>query len=262
MKKTLTELYNDHDNLIITGHRGASFEFPENTIPAMQKAIEAGCDMIEFDLRGTADGVPVLLHDDTIDRTSDGHGMPEEYTLAELKNFNFSYFIQDMRREAPFYEHCEIPTFEEILSQFRDKVCMNIQIYPNSPEVLREICRLYQKYDMYDHGYLTVDPEYIEPVKAFDPQIELCSTRGWETRCLPENLHLSRYEEHCRFCQPIRQFCTEETFQQIREYGLRGNVFFADTREDLNSLLALGAEGILTNRAHFICKISKELRRH
>ena len=50
MGRTLTELYNDHSHFMITGHRGASFEFPENTLLAMEKAIGAGCDMIEFDL--------------------------------------------------------------------------------------------------------------------------------------------------------------------------------------------------------------------
>ena len=99
--KTLTELYSDRGRFMITAHRGASFEFPENTAHAMRKAVEAGADMIEFDLRGTADGVPVLLHDETIDRTSDGRGMPEEHSLDELKKLNFSFWLQGMRREAP-----------------------------------------------------------------------------------------------------------------------------------------------------------------
>ena len=56
----------------ITAHRGASFDHPENTLSAMRQAVAAGADMIEFDLRATKDGVPVVLHDTTIDRTSDG----------------------------------------------------------------------------------------------------------------------------------------------------------------------------------------------
>ena len=61
--RTLTELYQDHTHFMITAHRGASFEFPENTALAMRKAVEAGADMIEFDLRGTADGVPDVRGD-------------------------------------------------------------------------------------------------------------------------------------------------------------------------------------------------------
>lgn len=259
MGRTLTELYNDHSHFMITGHRGASFEFPENTLLAMEKAIGAGCDMIEFDLRGTSDGIPVLLHDDTIDRTSDGKGEPEEYTLAELKKFNFSYYIQNMRREAPVYDKMEIPSFEEILSACRGRAAMNIQIYAKSEKVLREICRLYKKYDMYDHGYFTIYPDLIEPVRSIDPDIELCTTRGWETRTEPANLRLCRETDRCRFCQPVKEYCSAETFQLLRELGLRGNVFFADTAEDLTTLIALGAQGVLTNKAHLACEVRKNL---
>ena len=87
MSKTLTELFHDHSHFMITAHRGASFEFPENTLLSMEKAVEAGADMIEFDLRGTSDDIPILLHDETIDRTSNGKGRPEDYTLSELKKF-------------------------------------------------------------------------------------------------------------------------------------------------------------------------------
>ena len=96
--KTLTDLYSDPAHFMITAHRGASFEFPENTALSMRKAVEAGADMIEFDLRGTADGVPVLLHDETLKRTSNGSGMPEEYPLSELKAALISFQRHQDRR--------------------------------------------------------------------------------------------------------------------------------------------------------------------
>lgn len=260
MGKSLTELYNDPAHFMITGHRGASFEFPENTLLAMEKAIEAGCDMIEFDLRGTADGVPVLLHDETIDRTSNGFGEPENMTLAELKKLNFSYFLQGMRRTAPAYDRMEIPTFEEILLSCRGRAAMNIQVYAKSEAVLREICRLYKKYDMYDHGYFTIYPDWIEPVRNIDPDIELCTTRGWETRTEPANLKLCREADRCRFCQPVKEYCSVETFRLLRELGLRGNVFFSDTREETMALKQLGAQGILTNKAHLMCSFRAEMQ--
>ena len=252
--KTLTDLYSDPAHFMITAHRGASFEFPENTALSMRKAIEAGADMIEFDLRGTADGIPVLLHDETLRRTSNGDGMPEEYPLSELKKLNFSFWLQMARRETPVYEKMEIPTFEEILAEFRDKVAMNIQVYAKSDAVLREICRLFRKYDMYDRGYFTIYPELIEPVRAIDPEIELCTTRGWKERSLPETLKLCREADHCRFVQPIREFSDETTFRLMRELGLRGNVFFTDDPGEMRRLRSIGAQGILTNKAHLMCR--------
>jgi hypothetical protein len=153
----------------------------------------------------------------------------------------------------------KIPSFEEILSACRGRAAMNIQIYAKSEKVLREICRLYKKYDMYDHGYFTIYPDLIEPVRSIDPDIELCTTRGWETRTEPANLRLCRETDRCRFCQPVKEYCSAETFQLLRELGLRGNVFFADTAEDLTTLIALGAQGVLTNKAHLACEVRKNL---
>lgn len=259
MFRNLTELYNDRTHFMVTAHRGASYEFPENTLCSMEKAVEAGADMIEFDLRGTSDGVPVLLHDHTIDRTSNGTGEPETMTLSELKKLNFSYWLQDVRRTAPLYDKMEIPTFEEILVALRDKVCMNIQVYAKSEGVLKEICRLYKKYDMYDRGYFTVYPELIPAVRAIDRDIELCTTRGWQDRTDPENLRRCKEEDGCRFVQPIKNFSTAESFRLIRELGLRGNVFFCDDPDELSGLKALGAEGILTNKAHLMVQAVSRL---
>ena len=86
--RNLEELYRKTERTIVTAHRGFSGRYPENTLTAMREAIRAGADIIEFDLRPTADGIPVLLHDPTLDRTSNAHGCPEDYTLKELKKFN------------------------------------------------------------------------------------------------------------------------------------------------------------------------------
>lgn len=246
--------YCEHpEYFMITAHRGASCEFPENTLLAMQKAVEAGADMIEFDLRGTKDNIPVLLHDQTIDRTSNGTGVPEDYTLEELKKLNFSYFLQGERRTAPVYEELQIPTFEEILQALAGKTCMNIQVYAKNDETLKNICELFKKYEMYDYGYFTITPDYIEKVRAIDPEIEFCTTRGWKDRSSPEILKQCREQDHCRFVQPVREFTGKEDFALIRSLGLRSNVFFCDDPEEMRNLRSMGAHGILTNKAHLMC---------
>ena len=261
MAKTLTELYNDHSHFMITAHRGASFEFPENTLLSMEKAVEAGADMIEFDLRGTSDDIPILLHDETIDRTSNGKGRPEDYTLSELRKFNFSYYLQGMRRTAPICGDMPIPTFEEVLAKFRNKAAMNIQVYAKTEKVLREICRLFKEYDMYDHGYFTIYPENIEVVRSIDKNIELCTTRGWETRSDPANIRLCKESDNCRFIQPIKNFSTRETYSFIRDMGLRSNVFFSDEPEEIAILKEMGAEGLLTNKAHLMCEARNRMEK-
>ena len=73
-----------YDGAVLTAHRGASFEFPENTIAAFEAAIKAGAHFIEFDLYVSKDGVPVVLHDHTIDRTTSGSGLVRNLTYREI----------------------------------------------------------------------------------------------------------------------------------------------------------------------------------
>ncbi len=236
----------------VTAHRGASFELPENTVPAMERAVEAGADFIEFDLRSTAEAIPVLLHDPTIDRTSDGSGRPEEYSLAELRKFNFSFFRHGRRLESPCFDRLEIPTFEEILERFRGRVCMNIQLYTRGA-ALAEVCRLYRSFRMKESGYLTVTPDLAEEVRKIAPEAELCITPGWKERATPEMLQFCR-DAGCRFVQPIREFSTPETFRICRELGLFANVFFTDDPAGMTALAEAGADGVMTNRAELLCR--------
>lgn len=78
------------DAALVVAHRGASAEHPENTVPAFEAAARVGADVIEFDLRLTADGVPVVLHDEDLSRTTEGRGLVRETTLAQVKALDAS----------------------------------------------------------------------------------------------------------------------------------------------------------------------------
>lgn len=91
----------------VWAHRGASGYAPENTLPAFELAHTLGADGIELDVQLTRDGVPVIIHDERIDRVSDGMGFVKDYTLEELKAFN-------MNKYFPAYGKIEIPTLEEV----------------------------------------------------------------------------------------------------------------------------------------------------
>ncbi len=75
----------DPDARPVIAHRGASGQYPENTLLAFTKALEMGADAIELDVRLTTDGVPIVLHDPTLDRTTDGKGAVAGLTLAEVR---------------------------------------------------------------------------------------------------------------------------------------------------------------------------------
>ena len=249
---TLTELYN-HPGLLLTAHRGASFESAENTIPAFDAAIQAGAHFIEFDLYVSKDGVPVVLHDHTIDRTSNGSGRPEDLLLEEMRGYNFSYFHHGERHAEPLFAELPLPTFEEVLRRYRGKVCMNIQLNGKPDENgIREICRLYKEYDMTERGYLTIAwLDTIEAVRNYAPDIEYCYTPKMMDRAKIESLETCA-RMGCRFVQPVRGYISEETFAACRRLGLRANVFFSDDPAEARSFMEMGADSLLTNKIELL----------
>ncbi len=262
----LTQLHRNLDHVIVTAHRGASGCYPENTLLAMRKAVDWGADIIEFDLRVSKDGVPVLLHDETMNRTSDLEGRPEEFDLAALRCGNFSYYrfgvdaASGRRLKIPSYVKMPIPTFEEVLQEFRGKVGMNIQIYAENA-ALQEICRLYKAYHMQDHGFLTVaSEEACETIRKYDTKIEICFTPPWILRGTAEGLKKCK-ELGCRFVQPVAEHSGPDCYRLCRELGLRANCFYADTDLNIRLLLAQGAAGILSNRTDVVCDTLNELGR-
>jgi glycerophosphoryl diester phosphodiesterase len=106
---------------LVVAHRGASIEQPENTIQAFEAAIDAGADAVEFDVRMTADGHAVVMHDPEVSRTTDGTGLVSEMTLEELRKLG-------------------VPTLEEALACLSGRAAADIEIknLPGEPDFTPE----------------------------------------------------------------------------------------------------------------------------
>ena len=108
---------------LVWGHRGASGYAPENTLEAFALAAHMGADGVELDVQLTKDGEVVVIHDEFIDRTCDGHGLVKDYTLAELRKFNFN------KTHADKYAHADIPTLREVCELLAPtKLTINIEL--------------------------------------------------------------------------------------------------------------------------------------
>jgi glycerophosphoryl diester phosphodiesterase len=110
----------DPDARLVIAHRGSSAEAPENTLPAFEAAVVAGAEAIELDVRLTADGAPVVIHDSTLDRTTDRTGPVASHTLAELRALDAGWhFTPDQGRTHPYRgRDARIPTLGEVLWAF------------------------------------------------------------------------------------------------------------------------------------------------
>ncbi len=106
--------------VLVASHRAAHQNYPENSLPAIKEAINLGVDIVELDVKVTKDGVAVLMHDRTIDRTTTGKGEPSEYTLKELRKFRLLHNGKPTKNR--------IPTFDDALKLVKGKVMVDIDI--------------------------------------------------------------------------------------------------------------------------------------
>lgn len=118
LRKTL--LAENSTSVMVAAHRAAHNKYPENSLPAIQQAIDLGVDIIELDVKVTRDGVPVLMHDRTIDRTTTGSGKVEEYTLAELRALRLIH-------EGDTTDQL-IPTFREAALLSKNKILIDVDL--------------------------------------------------------------------------------------------------------------------------------------
>jgi glycerophosphoryl diester phosphodiesterase len=136
---------------LMIAHGGGQGLNPPNTLEAFEASVRLGCDVLETDLRLTRDGVLVTLHDETIDRTSDGTGRALDFSLAELKQRNFGAKFKDPTGAQPFNEHpARLATLEELFQAF-SRVPMVLEIKDRGPsgikaaETLVRLIRDYQR---------------------------------------------------------------------------------------------------------------------
>jgi glycerophosphoryl diester phosphodiesterase len=127
-------------------HRGGSLLWPENTMVAFRGAVEMGYRYIETDLHATRDGVLVLIHDDTLERTTDGSGFVWEHTLEQLKRFDAAYhFSPDGGRTYPHRgQGVTVPTLEQALEAFPE-VRINVEIKQEQPPAVEAVVEFIEK---------------------------------------------------------------------------------------------------------------------
>lgn len=127
----------------IFAHRGASGEAPENTLTAFERAVEAGADGVECDVHLSRDGVPVVIHDDTVDRTTDGRGPVQHHTLAALRALDAGAWFGDGR-----FRGARVPTLAEVLHLLVPTgLALNVELkteghlYPGLVDTVAELLR-------------------------------------------------------------------------------------------------------------------------
>jgi glycerophosphoryl diester phosphodiesterase len=119
---TIEEFYDSSARTRVIAHRGFSGAAPENTLAAIRAAIEVGADMAEIDVTLSSDSQVVVIHDETLDRTTDGSGEVSRFSLAELRELDAGTWFK------PSFAGERIPTLDEVLTAVEGRILLNVEI--------------------------------------------------------------------------------------------------------------------------------------
>jgi glycerophosphoryl diester phosphodiesterase len=211
------------------GHRGAAGHAPENTLSAIQKGIALGVDFVEIDIRRTADGVLVALHDETVNRTTNGKGRVDRLSFQDVKKFN-----------AGNGEH--IPTLEEVLKMAagRAGLMLELKIKGVAQQTVEAVREAGFKdpviYASFLHDELT-------HVRAADPEASLMVLFGR----LPHTPVARAIEYRPSHVGLRHDTATRRLVDAFHRADLLVFVYTADSPADIQHVLSVGVDGVIAN---------------
>lgn len=229
----------------LIAHRGGSAYRPENTLAAFQNSINLGVDWIEMDIQKTKDGVLVVMHDETVERTTNGTGRVEDLTFAEIRSL-----------DAGNGE--KIPTFQEVIALAKES---GVGILPEakSPHLYPNIAAQMVA-ELSDSGYTenaiiqSFDPLTLEQIHEYDPEIQLCPLFGlWEL-----NLKDPTPADATKLCPMAEMIILNPwMIKQAHVDGREVYVWFGVSEHPLIArlILAMGADGLMVDDPVALAKI-------
>ncbi|NLD87230.1 MAG: hypothetical protein GX633_03115 [Clostridiales bacterium] len=241
----------------VCAHRGFSTLAPENSMPAFGAAVALGAVEIEFDLWYTKDGEIVSIHDDRLDRVSDGEGFVYEHTYEELTKFDFGV------KHSENLKGLRIVRFEDILKKFAGHTIMNIHIktltndceYDES--LLQKIVDLIHKYDCEKYVYfMSGNDNLLRLAKRIAPHITLCCGAGDN----PWEIVERAIELKCQKVQLFKPYFNQEMIDKAHEHNVICNVFWSNDPEEAKQFINMGIDTILSDDYYAVAQAVESIK--
>jgi glycerophosphoryl diester phosphodiesterase len=226
---------------LIIAHRGASGNAPENTIAAFSLAVDQGADVIDLDVHMTADGYPVVIHDATLDRTTDGTGLVRSRTLAELRRLDAgSWFHNRFAGER-------VPTLEEVVEWAKDRIALSIEV-KSTPSRYRgieaSVTGVLERQDaVLDHEVFSLDHLCMTRFKAREPRL----LTGVRYSADPVDHNALATAAGATVLHPMLHYLRPDAVRDAHAASLLVFAQTVDEPQDIRDMAALGVDGITTN---------------
>lgn len=232
------------NTVLICAHRGLSHACPENTLPAFGAALALGVDEVEYDLWMSKDGVAVVCHDPSLDRTTSGSGDVVESEWEEIRGFDAGVKTGDLWADV------RAPRLEEVLDLVGDQAGHNIHIKDPGPDgsLVNLVCDEIMSRELTEVAYIAGTEAVLEAALAYAPDITRCCLSAQTT---PESQIDLAVRYACKRLQFSRKV-TAEAAAKAEEAGLIRNLFWSDDLEDARAYVEMGIDVVLTNRANVL----------
>lgn len=227
-------------------HRGYRARYPENTLIAFQAALDAGVQMIELDVALSRDRKLIVIHDATLERTTNGKGAVGDHTLAELKELDAGGWFHPRFAGEP------LPELSEVLDLADGQVLINIEIKPHAYEphhppdaVERQIIDLICRRRIADRVLISsFDLSLLKHLASFEraPALGMISRNPADRQTLENCKQLNVISWH-----PNHQILTPDQVKIMHAHDIRVFPYNADTKEDVARVLAMEVDGVISS---------------
>jgi glycerophosphoryl diester phosphodiesterase len=224
--------------VMVIAHRGASSYAPENTLAAFDLALQMGVRHIELDVALTSDSHTVVIHDDKVDRTTNGCGLVTSHTLAALRQLDAGSWF------GAQFEGERIPIFDEVLARYNGRVHIHTEIKGKSPSLSQRTADLIRKHGMERQVTVTsFQSVRLEEMRAYAPELPM----GWLVREINDSIIAQAHAIGATQLCPRADTVTPELVHRLHAEGFVARAWGVTTEALMQHVVQAGVDGMTVN---------------
>lgn len=229
--------------VLVFGHRGASGYAPENTLPAFELGIRQGCDGFEFDVQLTKDGVAVVHHDWTVDRTTTGSGAIRDLSFDEIRAFDAGKWFSEE------FSGTTVPRLEELFEMVPATMPLNVELKSrphDQPGLEKAVASIMERYNRVENTIVSsFNHKCLKEIRALNPAFRLGIL--YEGVLLSPFSYVRRQSLDIYSLHPCHDYVSKELVEKAHARGIKVACWTVNTTERARELEAAGVDIVITN---------------
>ena len=236
----------------ICAHRGANETHPENTLAAFREAVRLGAQMIEFDVQITKDKQLVIMHDKSVDRTTNGKGLVSDLTLSEIKKLDAGSW------KSLQFKGEKVPTLEEALAVFPRNIWLNVHLKGNK-ELGRMTAKVMLSEGRAHQGVIACGKEAASGVKSVSSKILICNMERQSDRKEYVQKTIQGKYPFIQLLKKRNDNSLRDDLTILHQNKVKINYYFGDTESEVKELFEIGVDFVLSNKLDQMLTVAEKM---